>query len=128
MRAETYEPTDITSTAPPTAAIAARCVAPPSANDAGAPGAPIAWAGEALLQYVGISGIPNVPWSSLEREAGRRPGAVAFLGRRPNQAFLPSPFDNAGILSSRPPVRKRPLPVGMHVANVEQINFSGGVP
>ena len=89
---------------------------------------PIGLAGEAILQYVGISGIPNVPWSSLEREAGRRPGAVAFLGRRPNQAFLPSPFDNAGILSSRPPVRKRPLPVGMHVANVEQINFSGGVP
>jgi hypothetical protein len=62
----------------------------------------IAWVGEAILQYVGISGIPNVLWSPLEPEAGRRQGAAAFLGHRPNQAFLPLRFDNAGILSSRP--------------------------
>jgi hypothetical protein len=73
---------------------------------------PIAWAGEAILQYVGISGIPNVLWLPLEREAGRRQGAAAFLGRRPTQAFLPSPFDNAGILSSRPPVHKDLYPLG----------------
>jgi hypothetical protein len=62
----------------------------------------IARVGEAILQGGRISGIPTVLWPPLKPEAGHPQGAAAFEVRRPNQGFRPSPFDNAGILSSRP--------------------------
>jgi hypothetical protein len=68
----------------------------------------IARVGETILQYGRTSGIPTVLWSPLKPEAGHQQGAAAFVVDHPNQAFRPSPFDNAGKLSSLPHFHETP--------------------
>jgi hypothetical protein len=69
----------------------------------------IARVGEAILQYGRTSGIRTVLWLPLKPEADHQQGAAAFVVHRPNQAFHPSPFDNAGKVSSLPPIPTKHL-------------------